>query len=59
MATLSSILGLENTMDKGAWPAIVHEAAKSQTRLKQCNITFLLANLDLNPTLFCSLLCEL
>ena len=24
---------LENSMDRGAWPAIVHVAAKSQTRL--------------------------
>ena len=26
---------LENPMDRGAWQAIVHRVAKSQTRLKQ------------------------
>ena len=26
---------LENPMDRGAWQAVVHGAAKSQTRLKQ------------------------
>ena len=34
MATGSSILAWENPMDKGAWQATVHRAAKSQTRLK-------------------------
>ena len=33
MATHSSILGLENSMDGGAWWAIVHGVAKSRTRL--------------------------
>ena len=33
MATHSSILGLENPMDKGAWWATVHGVAKSRTRL--------------------------
>ena len=33
MATYSSILGLENSMDRGAWWATVHEVAKSQTQL--------------------------
>ena len=28
---------LENPMDRGAWWAIVHRVAKSQTRLKQLN----------------------
>ena len=31
MATHSSILGLEKSMDRGAWWATVHGAAKSQT----------------------------
>ena len=31
--THSSILGLENPMDRGAWQAIVHREAKSQTQL--------------------------
>ena len=31
MATLSSILGLENPMVIGAWQVIVHKVAKSQT----------------------------
>ena len=29
MATHSSILGLENLMDRGAWWAVVHGVAKS------------------------------
>ena len=33
MATHSSILALENPMDRGALRAIVHEVTKSQTRL--------------------------
>ena len=32
-ATQSSILALENPMDKGAWWAAVHVVAKSRTRL--------------------------
>ena len=31
--THSSILSLENPMDRGAWQAIVHRVAKSQTQL--------------------------
>ena len=37
MATHSSILGLENPMDRGVWWATVHGVTKSQTRLKQLN----------------------
>ena len=33
MAPHSSILGLENSMDRGAWRATVHGVAKSQTWL--------------------------
>ena len=33
MATHSSILGLENLMDRGAWWAAVHGVAKSQAQL--------------------------
>ena len=33
MATHSSILAWKNPMDRGAWRAIVHGVAKSQTRL--------------------------
>ena len=33
MATRSSILGLENPMDGGAWWATVHGISESQTRL--------------------------
>ena len=32
MATHSSNLGLENSMDRGAWWAIVHDIAKSWTQ---------------------------
>ena len=31
MATCSSILGLENPMDRGAWWSMVHKVTKSQT----------------------------
>ena len=34
MATHSSIPCLEDPMDGGAWQAMVHGVAKSQTRLK-------------------------
>ena len=33
MTTHSGILGLENSMDRGAWQAIVHRVAKSWTPL--------------------------
>ena len=33
MATHSSILDLENSMDRGAWWAAVHGVAESQARL--------------------------
>ena len=33
IATHSSILCLENSIDRGIWQATVHSAAKSQTRL--------------------------
>ena len=33
MATHSSILGLENSMDRGAWQTTVHGVAESQTWL--------------------------
>ena len=33
MVMHSSILGLENSMDRGAWQATVHGVAKSQTWL--------------------------
>ena len=35
MATHSSILALENTMDRGAWQAAVHRVMQSWTQLKQ------------------------
>ena len=35
IANHSSILAWRNPMDRGAWRATVHRAAKSQTRLKQ------------------------
>ena len=33
MATHSSISGLENSMDRGAWKATIHGVAKSRTSL--------------------------
>ena len=36
--TYSSVLCLENPVDRGAWWATVHRVAKSQTRLKQINM---------------------
>ena len=38
MATQYS--GLEDSMDKGAWQAIVHGVAKSQTRLSKFHLTY-------------------
>ena len=38
MATLSSILAWRIPMDRGAWQAIVHGAAKSQTRLNTAEL---------------------
>ena len=35
MATYSSILAWKIPMDRGAWRATVHGAAKSQTRLSE------------------------
>ena len=35
MATHSSILGLENPMDRGAWLAAVHGVTKNRTWLKR------------------------
>ena len=40
MATYSSTLDLENSMDRGAWWATVHGIAKSQTRLSDFSFTF-------------------
>ena len=37
MATGSRILAWENDMDKGAWQATVHGAARSQTQLTEQN----------------------
>ena len=31
---------LENSMDRGAWRAMVHRVAKSQTRLKQLSTAY-------------------
>ena len=38
MATHSSILTLENPMDRRAWQAAVHRVAKSQTQLKRLSM---------------------
>ena len=38
MAAYSSILALENLMDRGAWQAEVHRAIKSWTQLKQLSM---------------------
>ena len=38
MATHSSIFAWENPMDREAWWATLHGAAKSQTRLKQLSM---------------------
>ena len=35
MTTRSTILALENPMDRGAWQAAVHRIMQSWTRLKQ------------------------
>ena len=38
MATHSSILGLENPMDRGAWWAAVHGVTKNRTWLKRLSM---------------------
>ena len=38
MATHSGILGLEKSVDRGAWRATVHRVAKSQTQLKRLSL---------------------
>ena len=38
MATHSSILAWEDSMDRGAWQATVHGIGKSRTRLKQLSM---------------------
>ena len=38
MATHSSILAWSISMDRGAWQAIVHRVAKSQTQLKELSM---------------------
>ena len=40
MAAHSSILGLENPMDRGAWRAAVHEVTKSWTQLSSFHLRF-------------------
>ena len=40
MATYSSFLAWENSMDRGAWWATVHGVAKSRTRLSDFTFTF-------------------
>ena len=40
MAPHSSTLAWKNPMDRGAWRAIVHGVAKSQTRLSDFTFTF-------------------
>ena len=40
MATHSSIVWLENSMDRGAWKATAHGMAKSQTQLSLTNSIF-------------------
>ena len=35
---------LEDPMDRGAWQALVHGVAKSQTRLKQLTLSFSVTN---------------
>ena len=38
MATHSSVLGLENPMDRGPWGATVHAVTKSRTRLSDSTV---------------------
>ena len=38
---------LENPLDRGAWQAIVHRVAKSQTRLKQLSTMVCELNINL------------
>ena len=41
MVTHSSVLGLENSMDRGVWLATVHGAAKSRTQLNNFHINYI------------------
>ena len=43
MAIHSSILALENPMDRGAWRAIVHGVTKSRTGLSDFHISWTVA----------------
>ena len=52
MATYSSISCLENPMDRGAWRAVVHMVAKSQTQLKRLSTPIL----RFSPQNLCSVL---
>ena len=44
MATHSSILGLENSMERGAWQVTVHRVSKHQTRLSTLTLTHLFSH---------------
>ena len=41
--------GLENSMDRGAWQAIVHGVTKSQTRLSDIHFTHLFKDILVAP----------
>ena len=52
----TSVLLLENPMDRGAWQAAVHGVAKSQTRLNELTFTFHLHALEKEMAIHSSVL---
>ena len=53
MGTYSSIPSLENSMDRGAWQATVHEVAKSWTRLSGFHFQFLVTSESVSISPLC------
>ena len=50
MTTHISILAWRITMDRGAWRAIVHRIAQSQTQLKRLSMHTHMLNYKMRPT---------
>ena len=60
MDTRAGVLAWENPMDRGTWPATIHEVAKSQTRISyQTTVTVLSLHVVLNCLFACLSLAEL
>ena len=59
MTTPSSIFCLENPVDRGAWLAIVHWIAKSQTHLKRLSTHFSTINILVYAFMYISIIIDL